>query len=462
MDHVQTFFLGLFSGGLSKDVRAFATCGVEEAQAPIPILVLDPQTADGNTLAFNGTGKTAIKISIYGGPQRSVQVNSGLANDISFKGNAGIDLSQGGPGTPPTGSDLGVYGSDPNPGSPNFIAGTTSHWITPAAPISDPFAQLCAPGQNTNCTQTNSGNGSSVPAIPTTVLIPTVLTGTTKCNTAANIQAGNCTVPGIGTAYPSGYDGCPATAPATCVLYTPGAYPGGIAIGPGSATIAIFNPGLYYVSPGSKANLNLDSNSTVRPGTAANSGAGDGSGGTTFYFVGGSGNTVLSVAANSGSATYAAFQTSTLPCPGTTTLPANLPSSLQGNVLIAPCSGYYGDPLGTGDPNGEQRNMLFFQDRSATGVSANWGGGGQFLLAGTMYFHSCIGASPAVGGEGCTQTASTKDSLDTMSLSGNSASGTYLLGDVVVDQLTLGGTSGINMDLNPTSAFSILKASLLQ
>src|SRR5260370_4946249 len=106
--------------------------------------------------------------------------------------------------------------------------------------------------------------------------------------------------------------------------------------------------------------------------------------------------------------------------------------------------------------------MLFFQDRSATGVSANWGGGGQFLLAGTMYFHSCVGASPAVGGVGCTQTASTADSLDSMSLSGNSASGTYLLGDVVVDQLTLGGTSGINMDLNPTSAFSILQASLLQ
>ena len=46
VDHVQSFFLGLLNGSTSKDVRAFSTCGVELAQAPIPLVVLDPRTGD--------------------------------------------------------------------------------------------------------------------------------------------------------------------------------------------------------------------------------------------------------------------------------------------------------------------------------------------------------------------------------------------------------------------------------
>jgi len=47
-------------------------------------------------------------------------------------------------------------------------------------------------------------------------------------------------------------------------------------------------------------------------------------------------------------------------------------------------------------------------------------------------------------------------------MEGNSGSGTYVLGDIVVDNLTLGGTSGITMDLNPAQAAGILKATLLR
>ena len=443
-DHVQTFFLGLLSGGTTKDVLAFSTCGVAEASAPIPILVLDPRTTDGNTLSFNGTGKTAVKISIYGGPQRSVQVNSSLVNDVSFAGNAAIDLSKGGPSL--TGSDLGVYGAEADP-TTNFNGGSTGSWLSPAAPIGDPFAQTCAPGAS-GCALIN---GFSAPAIPTTVQVPTDLTtsNSSGCSTAASIQAGTCTV-----AY--NVHGCPNNAAGTgaCVLYTRGAYPAGIQVKQG---VAVFDEGLYYATVSAKnPGLALLPLSTVRPGTSTG-GDGDGSGGTTFYFVGGTGDTSVAVDANSGKQTYDDFQTSTLLCPGAKTLPGNLPATLQGNVLIAPCSGYYGDPQGTADTIGEQRNMLFFQDRSATNVSANWGGGGQFLLAGTMYFHSCNSSGT---GTGCTTT--TPYYTDNFSLSGNSASGTYLLGDVVVDQLALGGTSGINMDLNPTSAYNILKASIFQ
>jgi hypothetical protein len=456
VDHVQTFFVGLFSGRTTQDVRTFSTCGVEQATAPIPLVVLDPQTADSSTLTVQGTPT----ISIYGGPQQSIQVNSRYATAAGLGGNALIDLSQGGPNNPPTGSNFGVYGGPTSAPPPqNFVDGTTGSWLSPSAPISDPFAQMCAPGQSSNCNTTI--NGYSVPAIPTTVLIPTVLTGTTGCATAASIQGGNCQVPGIGAAYPSGYDGCPLTAPATCVLYTPGAYPNGIAIGPGSAVTAIFDPGLYYVSPGSKANLYLDSNSTVRPGNGANSTASDGSGGTVFYFVGDSGGNAVKVDANSGK-NLSSYTTNNLKCTASSTIPANLPTPTitVGNILLAPCSGYYGDPQGTGDPLGEQRGMLFFQDRSATGVTGQWGGGGQFLLAGTMYFHACIGASGA--GVGCTQTATTTSSLDTMTLGGNAGSGTYILGQIITDKLALQGTPIITMDLNPTSVYSILKASIFQ
>jgi hypothetical protein len=37
-----------------------------------------------------------------------------------------------------------------------------------------------------------------------------------------------------------------------------------------------------------------------------------------------------------------------------------------------------------------------------------------------------------------------------------------VLGSIVADNLTLGGSSGITMDLNPTKAYSIMKVSILQ
>jgi hypothetical protein len=39
---------------------------------------------------------------------------------------------------------------------------------------------------------------------------------------------------------------------------------------------------------------------------------------------------------------------------------------------------------------------------------------------------------------------------------------TYVLGDIVTDQLYLHGNPCINMDLNPSAAYWVLKASLLQ
>ena len=479
LDHVPTFFAGMVSGSRTKDVRAFSTCGAELATSPIPIVVLDPQspqaTPQKSALNIQGNGI----IAIVGGPAQSIQVNSAATasscgqSNCSVNqpwGSAKIDLSKGGPAG--TGSNMGLWGA-PNTAPSGFLPGTTGSWIAPSAPLSDPFAQVCAPGAS-GCAAIN---GNPDPGIPGPPAVPTDLTyvgstanaceqqGTTNnCTglacTSADIQAGHCYVN-------HGTHGCPdpgALTPATpntgCALYTAGIYPSTIEVGCAHcAATAVFDPGLYYVTGG----LKLDSGSTVRPGN----GTGDGSGGVTFYFAGsGTSAGTVTVSSNSGNnAAIDAFNTRSgigslalgVACTATSTIPGNVPATLGGNVLLGPCTGYYGDPLGTGDPLGEQRGFLFFQDRSGQSIDPSWGGGGQFLLAGTMYFHSCNATGSGVG---CgAPPAYYNDILD---LQGNSGSGTYVLGSIVADNLTLEGTSGITMDLNPTKAYSILKVSILQ
>jgi len=238
-------------------------------------------------------------------------------------------------------------------------------------------------------------------------------------------------------------------------LYTPGKYTSEICVGTGSCanktyTTAVFDPGLYYLMAG----LTLNPNSNVRPSTVTT-----GIGGTMFYFAGSS---TVTVDSNSGKPPYTTdpFDTSALPCTASSTIPTNLQGiTLQGNILLGACTGYYGDPLGAAEPvpPGEQRQFLFFQDRSATNVNPNWGGGGQFLLAGTMYFHSCNAS-----GTGVNCGAAGTYWHDMFKMTGNSGSGTYVLGEIVTDNLILGGTSGITMDLNPNSTYPILKATLIQ
>lgn len=454
LDHVQSFFSAMLTGKRSQDVRAFAVCGNILATAPIPILILDPRDNDGTTLSVQGTPS----ITINGGPTRSIQVNSDGSTAVNIGGSATIDLSAGGPSG--TGSDLGDFGG-PLTAPSGFTPGTTGHWISPAAPIGDPFAQVCAPGQS-GCPQINSTSAPSIPSAPT---VPSD-EATRGCSSIP------CSI-----IYKD--HGCPDSG--GCKLYVPGHYAANIDV---KNFTAVFDPGLYYLDNG----LTLDSNGTARPGT----GTGDGSGGILFYF---SGSSTISVSANSGKSVLDPFNTLFGPtdtsgnpyandtthtnttftngvkCTSSSGVPTNLlgvgsPSpglSLQGNIMLGECTGYYGDPLGTNDPNGIQRGFLFFQDRSAEGVNPNWGGGGQFLLAGTMYFHSCNSSGT---GTSCNTTSNSKLTKeyysDNFTLTGNSGSGTYVLGDIVTDILTLGGTSGITMDLNPTVAFSILKATLIR
>jgi hypothetical protein len=435
VDHVPTLFAGMVGGGTTKDVRAFSTCGVEEAAAPIPLLVLDPKNPSKQTSAFNVQGNPDVVI--WGGPQQSIQVNSSDPTAVTIAGSAKVDLSLGGPNN--TGSDLGTYGGPANAPGSNFLPGTTGQWRL-SSPISDPFAQIPAP---------------PLPTIqPAWTTVPPNTTSPVVCPAPAG-SAGCADY--SGGLYPNGLcvgKSCPKNSGSSCV-------------GPSNTCIALFDPGIYYI----QGDFSVDSNSCLRPSGAV----GDGSGGVMFYFSGGGS---VSVDANSGSKCSAPFLTAGYPstaslkdgirCKASSSLPANLSgvTSLTGNVLLAPCTGPagvpgpYGDPyeyLGQTDPLGEQRGFLFFQDRSMKNANQSWGGGGSFLLAGTMYFHSCNAAGT---GTGCG--AAGTYYTDSFTLQGNSGSATYVLGDIVADNLALGGSSGITMDLNTSVTFNILKASIFQ
>ncbi len=422
-DRVRVFFMALLTAARTQDVHAQSVCGLVLAKAPVPILVLHPYNP--HSLYIYGTPI----IRLVGGPNTSIQVNSSDPNAVDIQGSAIINLMRGGPLF--NGSSLGVFGGPALPPA-GFLTQNSGSWDSPQSPLTDPFATLAAPD-------------------------PPLAIGGLRPNYGCTNAAG-CLVN-----YKQ--DGCPD--PSGCTEYSPGYYPTGIQV---KNSTGIFDPGLYYLAGG----LSLDANSMVRPSGLA----GDGSGGATFYF---SGVSSVSVAANSGSriidpyptagATYIYTDpsgnvfTSTVPgvtCPGGLPPDAalSLPSTLSGSVLMGPCSGAYGtftvDSAGATYP---AHGMLFFQDRSAAAANGNWGGGGQMLLMGDMYFHQCASAT-AGSGEGCA-TAPTAFN-DTFTLSGNSGSGTYILGDIVTDTLLMNGTPTINMQLNDAFTSYVLKASLLQ
>ncbi len=427
LEHVPTFFVGLLSGNRTADVRAFATCGLELATSPIPIVVLDPQNPNVKpaSSALDVQGTPAI--TIVGGPTKSIQVNSSDPAATNVGGSGTIDLSKGGPNG--TGSDIGIYGG-PAVAPSGFNGGTTGHWISPAAPINDPFAQLPAPAQPTNPGGWHTFTPTALGAVTNNVLCP-------------DIQ---------------------------CSEYTPGYYPSGLCVGKSAGCVcvgstntcsAIFDPGIYYVN----GDFTADSNSCLRPSGAPELDPANPYGGVIIYVTGGS----INVNNNSGTKCATPFNTagyagtSTLQygvkCTATSQInpPGLLPATLTGNVMLAPCYGTYGDPLGVADPMGIQRGILLFQDRASLSANPSWGGGGSFLLAGTMYFHSCNAA-----GTGVNCGAAGTYYNDIFTLQGGSGSTTYVLGDIIADNIALGGNSAITMNLNPTKAFSILKATLLQ
>ena len=459
-DRVKVYFSALLSGSHTQDVRARAKCGLLASVNSVPIVVLHPTCQ--HSFQVSGSGY----VSILGGPPKSIQVNSSnqtcaaattnSSGNCTSSGNLAIDLSQGGPNF--SGSDFGVFGG-PAAGSANapsipgvFNPGTTGSWVSPAAPIPDPFRNLPAPGVPA-LSPTNNGPITGLPYYDGT-----------------NLSASK--------GCPYKYIDTSKGTPGTCVEYKPGLYTNKIVI---NSKVALFDPGIYYLKPtipdqenksvpGSGCvtptvglgnyGFSITSNGIVRPAQGVTPTDPNATDGTMFYMSGTGAGSYVSVfiGSSAGSplskATVDNFSSALMTCTGGPA-PDNppsggLPAAVGGNVLLAPCSGTYGDPGGSA----QYRGMLFFDDRSNadnTGQPSMQGGGG-LLLGGTMYFHNCPN-SPA-----CAPT----DYKAFFDLQGGTGSTTYIYGNIITDELVLAGSSKISMQLNKNQVVNVVKVALLQ
>jgi hypothetical protein len=410
-DRVQTTFIGMLNGGHTVDVGAQAMCGLSNVLSAVPVLVLNPNVQQTMTANSN------VTFTILNGPLKSIQVNSTDPNAVNTP-SGNIDLSAANNGA---GGDFAVAAREAqSTAGKTFNFGASGQWVDSAGVISDPFASIPPP------TQPPLGQ--------------------------VDYRIQNC--PGI-----------PGT---RCDHYHPGYYPTGILVQriQGSQSgLAVFDPGIYYLD----GDFVAGDNTCLRPNITNT-----GKSGTVFYFHG---NHTLQISSQSGGLSKPGFDCSSttvdlqyVRCAPNNSLLTNLPSGgLTGNVLLGPCEAPagdplqpYGDPLGSADLAGEQRGMLFFQDRDAQLANPpTWNSTGSFGLIGNAYFHYCNSTSSNGTGSGanCNPGAFT----DIFNL--GSGAPAYVVGNLVVDQLQLGqsnGNSPVTVSLNPNPQYHVLKASLLQ
>ncbi len=164
-----------------------------------------------------------------------------------------------------------------------------------------------------------------------------------------------------------------------------------------------------------------------------------------FYFTNNSAGAAIVQNAGARTSGIDKFDTSRATCPGGTAPDnrLNLPTQVDGNVLMGQCTndGTYT----TGASTGDIRGLLFFQDHAISDVKkqTSFQGSGSLLLAGTVYAHA-------------------SDYSDFIQLQGTPGSGTFVLGEIITDELVLSGNGSIAMQLNPNAVYHILKVALLK
>ncbi|PYT51678.1 MAG: hypothetical protein DMG44_01220 [Acidobacteria bacterium] len=499
-DPVATYFTRIASSIKTVNVKASAACGFNVINAPVPLVVLH-RTASPS-LQVNG----GASVTVLGGPTRSIQVDSSSSTAVSV---GTVDLHLAGPGG--SGADFAVFGG-PTAKPAGVNVGTSGNWIHGANPLGDPFAAVAAPS-------TPTGAGSAKPVTYKTNGCPDIngcieySTGNyTSCSTGSiSYGANGCLVIGNGggsnsfaaapNRNPSGtytlgnaikpgpapnnlggytFEATTVVAPghassaANSTIFWPQTVGApqvdgnitwtNVGVPPSSSNTAIFDPGLYYL--GDTHGLELRAHAMVRPSTAA----GDGSLGTMFYFATAA---TISFGSNSGSEPIDAYQpdgstvngvtSPALRCPSGSPNPPQVTAAgpIHGNVLLGPCgltsgigaTGQYGSPDGN-------RGFLFFQSHSnaanggtcTAGFSGNCailGGGAGFIFSGFIYLHNGNGGTCGTG-------------TSCLSLAGGSGGNSFTIGNIVVDKITLTGNSGVNMVLNPSATFSVLRPTLLQ
>ena len=395
-ENVKTYLMGLITGKSFLTETVSSTCGIAQTLGTAPMIVLNP-TASG---AFTYSGGALL--DVVGGPSRGLQVNSSSTTAVSWSASGVINLSGGGANG--TGSNVGIVGGPtvaPTNGSSNgFNGGSTGKWQASTLPIPDPYANVPVPASVKNLT----------PVAP-----KWVAKGTDGCQDSSNATDGV-----------TGHN---------CYEYSPGYYPSGISVG--SVTTLIFAPGVYYMN----GSLTAGASATLR--VAKPSGYTQGSG-VMFYFYSGSFN--VSGCSGCSSSTLANVNSTDLTCDGSAP-PASLgmPSTISGNVLYGMCTadGTYVDSGGdTKDVAGTtaspgSRGLLFFQDHANT-TQPSFTGSGALSFAGALYFHS----------NGYT---------DQLNINGGASSGTFILGEIVVDEVNLSGSGAIRLALSSANTTPLSK-----
>ncbi len=406
LENVRTYMMSLVTFANYQTVHIGCTCGVMQVKAAAPMVVLNP-TISG---AFKYSGGGGVTIA--GGPSRSFQVNSSSPTAVSWSASGMLNLSAGGPNG--TGSDVGIVGgpaSIPGSGTCNsnsgFCGGTTGKWKSGVLAVGDPYA--------------------SVPSPTRPVAAPSP--------TWVNYQQDGCPDQTLVYQY---YDASAGKSVyKSCPEYSPGYYPSGINLG--SSTTAIFLPGIYYMG----GSLNAGASATLRMAKPAGYQQTDG---VMFYFLSGSMN--ISGCSGCTNSAVSPVNTTDLTCDGSAPPPSlGIPSTINGNVLWGQCStnGTYWDTSGdTTDSRGApgSRGLLVFQDHSNT-ASTVFSGSGQLSFSGALYMHSTSYGS-------------------VFNLSGGTSTGTFILGEVIADQVQLSGSGMIKLSLNPDATVNLPKAAIFE
>jgi hypothetical protein len=417
-DRVPTTFIRLLGAGSTSTVPAKSICGLSNVLSTVPILVLNPN-APNSGAANTMKADTGSSLTVFGGSQKSIQVNSSdpAAVDLS---SATVDLSHA---NDANGGNFAVVTRESQADANVTLANIKSHWVNAAGITSDPFAMIDAPPKPAqDCTTGCVNHQDPCPGYDTNV----------KCD---DYQPGY---------YPASVS-CNSMRVSICID------------GSNHDTLAIFEPGIYYLD-GDFVTVGGTHETCLRPGT----GIGGGISGTLFYLHGSS---TLNISPSSGRMTvvkhpgnntvfdcrdpFYGVQLSSLTCI------SNVPSgvtTLTGNVLLAPCTGPYGDPTAAG----RERGLLFFHDRDTQPTTQPSWGSAAFGLVGSLYFHRCNLTIAGGSGVNCDPTAFT----ETLTLS--SGTNAYIIGNIVADQLHLAGNSAITVGLSPKAEYYTLKASLLQ
>jgi hypothetical protein len=397
-ENVKTYLMSLVTASNYLTVKVSSTCGIAQTLGAAPMVVLNPTVSGAFTYSGGGL------LDIVGGPSRGLQVNSSSSTAISWSASGVINLSGGGPNA--TGSSVGIVGGPstaPTNGSSNaFDGGSTGLWQPSTLPIPDPFANVAVPSSVKNITPTTTASGKWV-------------------------------------AY--GVDGCPDNSGATgnsseaCLEFGPGYYPSGIS--PMNYITIIFLPGVYFMN----GSLTTSGSNTVRMAKPSGYQQTDG---VMFYFYSGSFNVSgCSGCTGNGGGKINPVNTTDLTCDGSSP-PASLGmgSTISGNVLWGMCATngtYFDAGNDTTDTRGNpgSRGLLFFQDHANT-TQPTFSGSGALAFAGALYFHSTSYA-------------------DLLNISGGASSGTFILGEIIVDKVNLSGSGAIRLALSPSNTTPLSK-----